>query len=300
MELVLTLIAAPGGLDEPPIRDAREILAALGVRPAQPRWLAPEEACDLPFEAEAAEGGPAGIEAALRESLGAAPIDLAVQPARGRRKRLLLADMDSTIVIGETLDELADCAGLKPEIAAITAQAMAGELDFEAALRRRVALLEGLPAEALERTRAGIALGPGARALVATMKAAGAYCALISGGFTQFTEHVAAACGFDEHRANRLLIEDGKLTGRVAEPIQGRDAKRRALLELLERRGLAAEAACTVGDGANDIDMLTAAGLGVAYRAKPAVRAAAPVRIDRGDLTALLYLQGFAKSELAA
>ena len=298
MDLVLTLIAAPGGapLDDSAVASAVAALGDAGARPGTPDWLAPGEALDLPFAAEGAEG----VEESLRAALGGRAVDLAVQPAAGRRKRLLLADMDSTMVTGETLDELADFAGLKPQIAAITARAMAGELDFEEALKTRVGLLEGLPLEALDETLERISLSPGARSLVATMKAAGAYCALISGGFTQFTGHVREACGFDEARANRLLAADGRLTGEVAEPILGQDAKLSALRALCAARKLEEAAACCVGDGANDIAMLGAAGLGVAYHAKPAVRAAAPFRIDHGDLTALLYLQGFKKADFAA
>ncbi len=294
MDCTLTLIGPP--LDSAAVEAATKDLAALGARVAEPRWLAPGEACDIGFEA----AEPATAEAALRERFGAAPIDLAVQPTAGRRKRLLLADMDATIVAGESLDELAELAGLKPRIAAITARAMAGELDFAEALRSRVALLEGLPESALEETKERLTLNPGARCLVQTMKRHGAYTALISGGFGPFTAHVRALCGFDEERANRLLVAEGRLTGRVAEPILGRDAKRGALDDLLAKQDLAAEQACTVGDGANDIAMLQAAGLGVAYHAKPAVREAAGQRIDHGDLTALLFMQGYSRDDFAS
>ena len=298
MTWVLTLIAAPGSQSLGPaeIATATDCLEATGARVSAPRWLAPEEACDIAFELAASES----LETDLRARFDGQALDLAIQPAAGRRKLLLLADMDATIVAGESLDELAELAGLKPQIAAITARAMAGELDFAEALRTRVALLEGLPVEALEQTIARLTLNPGARLLVQTMKRHDAYTALISGGFSPFTSHVRKVCGFDEDRANRLLCADGKLTGKVAEPILGRDAKRAALETLLTRRGLTADQACTVGDGANDIDMLCAAGLGVAYHAKPAVREAAPQRIERGDLTALLYLQGYSLDDFAS
>ena len=296
MTHVLTLIAGPNtqGLGDGEIAEAGRILQAAGAALQEPRWLAPGQACDIAFEG----GEPGSAEAALRDSFEGQALDLAIQPAAGRRKALLLADMDATMVVGETLDELAEQAGLKPQIAAITARAMAGELDFAEALRTRVGLLKGLPIEALATTLARITLSPGARRLVQTMRANGAHTVLISGGFSPFTAYVREACGFHEDRANRLVAADGKLTGEVVEPILGRDAKRATLEELLKGKRLSAAQACTVGDGANDIDMLCAAGLGVAYRAKPAVRAAAPMRLDHGDLTALLYLQGYAAEDI--
>lgn len=295
MDHVLTLIAPARGpaLDQAHLRAAGDALKALHATVGAARWLKEGEAADLPF----ADLAPDQAEAAVRSGLGRAAIDLAAQPAEGRRKRLLVADMDSTIVTGETLDELADFAGLKERIAAITARAMNGELDFAAALRARVAMLEGLPAETLERTYARIALTPGAETLVATMRAHGAVCALVSGGFRFFTARVRDRVGFHLDQANDLIIEGGRLTGRVAEPILDKDAKLATLRRLAAEHGLPLAATLTVGDGANDLPMLQAAGLGVAFRAKPSVAAAARVRIDHADLTALLWIQGYTEQE---
>jgi phosphoserine phosphatase len=231
--------------------------------------------------------------AAVRGALGGAAVDAIAQPAEGRRKRLLIADMDSTIVTSETLDELADFAGLKEQIAAITARAMNGELDFKAALRERVAMLKGLPVSALERTWERVRLTAGAAGLVATMRANGAMTALVSGGFTFFTGRVAGLVGFDLHRSNVLLDDGAVLTGAVAEPILDRHAKVATLRELAARDGLELSATLAVGDGANDLDMLRAAGLGVAFRAKPIVAAEARARVDYADLRALLFAQGY-------
>lgn len=295
MRSVLTVIGAPASsaLDDSLIQATRVALAEMGARVATPDWLALGIACDLPFEATA----PETAEAAVRTRLDGAPVDLAVQAARGRRKALLVADMESTIIAEELLDELAEIAAIRPQISEITARTMAGELDFVRALRERVRLLAGLPEAELSRVRERITLSPGARTLVRTMRANGAYTALVSGGFTCFTEPVRKACGFDEARGNRLIIADGMLSGRVAEPILGPDAKRNALETLAHRRGIDLGATCAVGDGANDLAMIAAAGLGVAYRAKPALREAARIRIDHGDLTALLYLQGYRRDE---
>jgi phosphoserine phosphatase len=211
---------------------------------------------------------------------------------------LFVADMDSTMIAQECIDELADYAGLKAHVAAITERAMRGEIAFEPALRERVALLEGLPIAVVEEViQKRITLTPGARTLVATMRRNGAYTCLVSGGFTLFTARVAAMIGFDEHRGNTLEVRDGKLTGRVAEPVLGREAKRATLVELRDRLGLAPNETLAAGDGANDLAMIEAAGLGVAYRAKPKVAAAAHARIDHGDLMALLYLQGYARKQ---
>jgi phosphoserine phosphatase len=233
----------------------------------------------------------------VRAALGDAAVDAIAQRAEGRRKRLLIADMDSTIVACETLDELADFAGLKERIAAITARAMNDELDFKAALRERVAMLKGLPVAALEQTWRRVRLAQGARELVATMRANGAMTALVSGGFTFFTGRVAALLGFDLHRSNVLLDDGAVLTGAVAEPILDRHAKVATLRELAARQGLALEAALAVGDGANDLDMLREAGLGVAFHAKPIVAAAARARVDHADLRALLFAQGYRVGE---
>lgn len=298
MEHVLTVIAPPGSgaLSRARLEAAREAIRALGAVAATPRWLKEGEAADIPFE----DIAPDAAEAAARQALAGEAVDLVSQAAAGRKKKLLVADMDSTIVVGETLDELAGLAGLKERIAAITARAMNGELDFAAALRERVAMLKGLPETALAETHARIAPMPGAATLVATMRGHGAYTALVSGGFRYFTGRVAAALGFDMDQGNELIIEKGTLAGRVAEPILDKDAKLATLRGLAATQGLPLAAALAVGDGANDLPMLQAAGLGVAYRAKPVVAAAARVRIDHGDLTALVWAQGYTEAEIIA
>ena len=255
--------------------------------------LSPSEAVDIPLSH-------VPDPAVLRAALDGAPIDAIVTPAEHRRKRLLIADMDSTIITSETLDELADFAGLKDRIAAITARAMNGELDFKAALRERVGMLRGLPVAALERTWQRVRLTPGARELVATMRAHGAYTALVSGGFSFFTSRVAAMCGFDEHRSNTLLDDGTALTGYVAEPILDRDTKLDTLAQLAAERALSLAATLAVGDGANDLDMLRAAGLGVAFRAKPVVAAEARARVDHADLRALLFAQGYRAEDIVS
>jgi phosphoserine phosphatase len=287
-----TLIAAPDRADLTPAA-AEAVRAPWGGGPL--RWLAPATAAAFDL---------AAVPADLWEVWDvqqARGFDLAVLPAAGGRKRLLVADMDSTMIGQECIDELADMAGVGAEVAAITARAMNGELEFEGALRARVALLAGLPEAVIARVLAQrITQAPGAAVLVATMRAQGARTALVSGGFTAFTGPVAAALGFDEHRANVLLVDGGRLTGRVAEPILGREAKVAALEEIAARLGVTPAQAVAVGDGANDLGMIRRAGLGVALHAKPAVAAEAPVRISHGDLTALLYLQGIAAAEFAA
>ncbi len=271
-------------------------LAAGGAACGAPDWLSEGEAVDIPFTGLAC----ATAQGTALAALAGQPVDAIAQVAATRRKSLLLADMDSTIVTTETLDELAAEAGLKERIAAITARAMNGELDFKAALRERVGMLKGLPEAALARTWETTELMPGARALVATMRAAGAHAALVSGGFTFFTGRVAALVGFHEHHANTLIITEGRLEGTVGEPILDKDSKLATLKRLSQGLGLPMERTLTVGDGANDLPMLQAAGLGIAFRAKPAVQAQAHARVNHGDLTALLFAQGFRRAEFIA
>jgi phosphoserine phosphatase len=262
---------------------------------AAPVWLNPGIAADIPFarpDVDMTE-----IAARIRSAIDA-PADVIVQPMAQRRKSLFLADMDSTMIGQECIDELADFVGLKREVSAITERAMRGELAFEPALRERVALLKGLPLGVVDEIiRTRITLTPGGRELVGTMRAAGAYTALVSGGFTVFTSRIGAMIGFHEDRSNLLEMAGGKLAGTVREPILGREAKLAALIELRERDGLLPTDTLAVGDGANDLAMLGEAGLGVAFRAKPAVAAAAHARVEHGDLTALLYAQGYRAAE---
>jgi phosphoserine phosphatase len=295
MRLVLTLVAPSFDALQDALPAAVEAVAGAGA-PVSEMAVLGEGAADLFVE---------GVEiAALRafadRGLERAGVDHCVQPAAGRRKRLLVADMDSTIIAVECLDELADFAGLKAEIAAITARAMAGEIEFEAALRERVGLLAGLKLAALDRTYdERVRLNPGAARLIATMNAHGARCVLVSGGFDFFTGRVARAAGFAAHRANRLLHDGARLSGTVAEPILGREAKLAALNEEAASLGVRLADTLAVGDGANDLAMIEAAGLGVAYRAKPVVAARADARVDHTDLTALLYFQGYGQDAFA-
>ena len=299
MTHVATLISSPGAaaLDAAALARAREALPS----PAAPRWLAERIAADVPFSPSGENDNRDGVWAdRVRASLSARPIDVVVQPNAGRRKRLLVADMDSTMIGQECIDELADRIGLKARVAAITKRAMRGDVAFEPALRERVALLSGLAVTVVADVIAErISLTPGGRTLVATMRANGAHTCLVSGGFTLFSEPIAAMIGFDENRANRLVVADGRLAGRVEEPILGREAKLAALEDLTARLGLAPGATLAVGDGANDLAMLLAAGLGVAYHANPMVAVQAQARIDHGDLTALLYIQGYRREEFA-
>ena len=272
-------------------------------------WLAPGIAVDVAFliddtDAEASTAYKENLlhelSTDIHEIMAGEPVDVVIQPHDGRRKKLLLADMDSTMIAQECIDELADYAGFKTRVAAITERAMRGEIAFEPALRERVALLRGLPATVIDEVIAErIKLMPGGPTLVATMRANGAYTCVVSGGFTAFTKSIAAAIGFDEQRANTLLTDAaGKLTGEVAEPIVGREAKFDTLVALRERFHLGPDETLAVGDGANDIPMVKAAGLGVAFHGKPAIRDAAPTAcIDHGDLTALLYAQGYRREE---
>ena len=293
MSLVATLICNPAdpALDSTVIDGARAVLP----KPDDAHWLSDGVAADIFFDSA---DDVAGIAERLRAAGGDRAIDIVVQPRANRRKMLLLADMDSTMIGQECIDELADFAGLKAHVADITERAMRGEIAFEPALRERVALLKGLPVGVVDDVLAKrITLTPGGRELVATMRAHGGYTCLVSGGFTLFTQAVAAMIGFQENRANELLVADGRLTGEVAEPILGRAAKLATLIELRESFDLDGIDTLVVGDGANDLAMIQSAGLGVAYHAKPAVAAAAHARIDHGDLTALLYIQGYRRKE---
>ncbi len=283
MPHILTLVAARAATTLSPgtINRVRE-----AVQGGIPAVLSPGEAVDIPCPS------PPDV-AAIRAALAGEAVDALPVHSRGRRKGLLVADMDSTIVTGETLDELAAVAGVGEPVAAITRRSMNGEIDFTAALHERVALLRGLKLEALERTWSGVRLTEGARTLVATMRAHNAMTALVSGGFTFFTARVAALCGFDEHRANTLLDDGAALTGAVGEPVLDRSAKLALLEEFAAARGLKLHATLAVGDGANDLAMLAAAGMGVAFHAKPVVAEASRLRVDHCDLRALLFAQGY-------
>jgi phosphoserine phosphatase len=293
MNDVLILIS-PHGLDDSTARTARDALHDAGIAADAPEWLAPGEACEIPV------ASPAGADDAVRAALGARPIDIVCLPRAGRRKRLLLADMDSTIVEGESLDELAAHAGVKDQVAALTAQAMNARVPYDESLRRRVALLAGLPVIAIDAVIAALVPTPGARTLLATMRAHGARTVLVTSGFAQFSAAVAARIGFDEQVSNHLDIADGKLTGRVREPILNREGKTATLRRAAAEQGLTLADALAVGDGANDLGMIEAAGLGVAFRAKPVVAARARAQIRHADLTAVLYLQGYKKTEFVA
>ena len=293
---VLTLIAPPEGtaLDERDVAAVRDRLRELGADAERPDWLAPGKACDISFRHLHYDQA----EAVARHVLVALPIDVIAQPMAARRKKLLVADMESTLIRNEMLDELADFVGLRDRIAAITARAMNGELDFEGALDERVALLAGLDTATLDEAGRRIVLMPGAKTLVQTMRSHGALTVLVSGGFRYYTANVRAALGLDRDYANTLELADGKVTGKVARPILGRQAKLDTLVKIAAELGLPLEAALAVGDGANDLAMILAAGLGIAFHAKPVVAAAAKWRIDHGDLTALLYAQGYREAEI--
>lgn len=288
MPQILSLLVDPAAssLERSLVDRARAAASGAG----EPDWLAPGIACDVAVADDA-------DLAAIRQALADTPVDANLIPAAARRKRLLIADMDSTVVTSETLDEIAAYAGLKDVIAAITRRSMNGEIDFPTALRERVAMLKGLAVDALRKTLDATELTPGAKTLVQTMKRNGAYTALVSGGFTYFTEAIGARCGFDLHRSNLLGIGDGALTGELIGPILDMDAKLASLRELAGAHGLALSEAVTVGDGANDMAMLGAAGLGVAFHAKPVVNAEIRIQVRHGDLTALLYLQGYRRDE---
>jgi phosphoserine phosphatase len=292
MAFVATLIAHPSN---PVLNSALAEQAAGAVRTSGLYWLADGIACDIALHDDE---DVTTAESRLRKLIADAPVDVVVQQAETRRKQFLIADMDSTMIGQECIDELADVVGLKDKVATITARAMNGEIAFEPALRERVALLKGLPITVVDDVIAKrITLTSGGRELIATMKSKGYYAALVSGGFTVFTSRIAATLGFDENRANVLIEKDGILTGEVAEPILGKQAKVDALEEISARLGISPDDVVAVGDGANDLGMLGIAGSGVALHAKPTVAAQAKMRIDHGDLTALLYIQGYRKSD---
>ena len=299
MTYVATLISNPASpaLDDAILRRARRSLFAA----QEPIWLDPGIAAEIVF-APGIDSDVRGLSDHLRMVIGSDPVDAVVQRTGPRRKTLFVADMDSTMIGQECIDELADFAGLKAHVAAITERAMRGEIEFEPALRERVALLKGLPVSVVETVIAErITLTPGARTLVQTMRKHGALTCLVSGGFKLFTKRIADMIGFDENRGNTLgVAADGALEGVVGEPILGREGKLATLLDLTARLGIGLGETMSVGDGANDLAMIEMSGLGVAYRAKPAVAAAAHARIDHGDLTALLYMQGYRRDEFVA
>ena len=289
---IATLIASNGDLSPADLDRARDALAGVGAVPGAATWIDEGAAADLSFGRVDRASARAALEGLLPG------VDVVVQPSAGRAKKLLVADMDSTMITIECIDELADYAGIKPQIAEVTERAMRGELDFESALDARVALLKGLEEAAIDRCHAErVQLMPGARSLIRTMKAHGARTILVSGGFTVFADRVAEAIGFDHAISNRLGLAGGTLDGTVARPIVGSATKRETLLAEREALGLTHEQTLAVGDGANDIPMIEEAGLGVAYHAKPKTAAAADARIEYGDLTALLYAQGYRRAD---
>ena len=296
MEAVLTLISGPQTVLETALVDrVRDALAGVGIDSVRPEWLAPGQACDLGFQGSADQA-----EAAAALVVGAAPVDIIAQRCADRRKKMLVADMESTIIRQELLDELGLRAGVGNEIAAITRRAMSGELEFADALRTRVSMLGGLPVTAIDEVIAAIELMPGALELVRTMRKNGAWCMLVSGGFRVFTARVAERAGFDAEFGSRLETYGGKLTGRVVEPVLDPDAKANVLVRTVVQRRTPLRTVLAVGDGANDLPMLEIAGLGVAYHASPAVAARARHRLNHADLTGLLYAQGYRQDEIVS
>lgn len=293
--LVLNVSAGHKGISPEMAESVGAAIRAAAVA-GQTGWLAPGKSFDIPFA-----GDPDAVRAALRTLNDEWLLDVNILAAANRRKKLLVADMDSTVIACECIDELADMAGIKSKVAAITERAMRGEIDFPAALRQRVALLNGLPVPELDRVyRERVRLNPGARIMTATMRAHGARTLLVSGGFTYFTSRVAADAGFQENQGNLLLDDGAVLTGKVGEPILGREAKLKALVDAVAQSGIGFDDAVAIGDGANDLDMIRRAGLGVAYHAKPVVAAAAGCSISHGDLTSVLYLQGYRAEEFVS
>lgn len=290
-DAVLTLVVRAGVTAS--AEAARRVLERLGAETSDPVVLA-GEAVDVPFRG----AEPRAAEDAVRDALAGTPVDLAAQPAEGRRKRLLVADMESTVIQNEMLDELAEQVGRRAEVERITARAMNGELDFGAALAERVALLQGLPSSVLEEVLGRMEVTPGAGVLVATLRAHGVATALVSGGFSFFAERVRERLGFDVQDSNELDVSRGRLTGRVRPPIRDRASKLRTLERLAAERGLSLDETAAVGDGANDLDLLAASGLGVAFYAKPSVVKAARFRIEHTDLRTLLFFQGYRREEL--
>jgi len=296
MSYVLTLIADPVRpvLDPSIAAKVAEALRSAGYETTAPDFLAPGVACDIPFHGQ----GPKGAEAMARQAIGAAPVDIAVQPQPGRKKKLLAADMDATLIENEIVDEIAAVAGLREKIAPITARSVAGEIDFRTSLKERVALLKGLPMARYLEAKNAIRLVPGGKSLIATMRANGAHTMIISGGFRAFTSYVRDALGMDEDAANDVEIAAGALTGKLVSPVVGREEKAETLRKTAKRLGLDISETMAAGDGANDAAMVSAAGFGVAFRAKPALKKVAAAAIDHGDLTALLYLQGYRREEI--
>jgi len=296
---VLTLIAADAESDVQPWADAAaRALERLGAQLDAGDRLAVRRAIDIPFDGLDPDQAEAAVRASLKLGFDGPPVDALAQPTGGRRKRLLLSDMESTVIANEMLVEIAALAGMEKPIAEITRRAMNDEIDFTAALKERVALLHGRPAALLDKAAQRIRITDGAKAMVATMRKHGAFTVLISGGFTVFTDPVAQALGFDRVCANRLLVEGGKITG-VAEPILNRDSKLETLTRIAAEQGLKLQETLAIGDGANDLPMIGAAGLGIAFHSHPNVAPRARHRIDHADLTAALYAQGYRRDEIA-